>query len=404
MDTQLLLKTAMLAGEIMLRSGAETYRVEDTMHHILKTADHIEMAEVLVIMTGISATIKLENEKAVTVTKRVEERDTNLKLVVDVNEISRQYCGDDLTLEQAYEKLSTLKQFEFSRKTTNLAMMGVGVGFTIFFGGSIADTGAAIIVGLFLVAFVSAGQDLKFHPFIQDIFAGFGVAFACCLLKEGLGDQMNMDTVMIGSFMPLVPGMAITNAVRDTLRGDYLSGGARVMEAFLKALGIAIGIGIGLALCAKIAVLLQVPRLFVLQAGIVGAIGGFVYLLAIHFGRGDMMASLYSAVAAAVVSHIFARVYKTPVTLFLIAGVLPTVPGNGMYQTVHYLIDGNEAMSEFYLIQTLEIAGVISLAIFVVDTFFQAFQKSEWKQNSMKYVRKIVPGAEEPQNTEKREK
>ena len=238
MDTQLLLKTAMLAGEMMLRSGAETYRVEDTMHHILKTADHIEMAEVLVIMTGISATIKLENEKAVSVTKRVEERDTNLKLVVDVNEISRQYCGDDLTLEQAYEKLSTLKQFEFSRKTTNLAMMGVGV--------------AAIVVGLFLVAFVSAGQDLKFHPFIQDIFAGFGVAFACCLLKEGLGDQMNMDTVMIGSFMPLVPGMAITNAVRDTLRGDYLSGGARVMEAFLKALGIAIGIGIGLALCAKI--------------------------------------------------------------------------------------------------------------------------------------------------------
>ena len=57
---------------------------------------------------------------------------------------------------------------------------------------------------------------------------------------------MNMDTVMIGSFMPLVPGMAITNAVRDTLRGDYLSGGARVMEAFLKALGIAIGIGIWL--------------------------------------------------------------------------------------------------------------------------------------------------------------
>ena len=66
------------------------------------------------------------------------------------------------------------------------------------------------------------------------------------------------------------------------------------------------------------AILLQVPRRFVLQAGIVGAIGGFVYLLAIHLGRGDVMASLYSAVASAVVSHIFARVYKTPVTLFLI--------------------------------------------------------------------------------------
>ena len=93
------------------------------------------------------------------------------------------------------------------------------------------------------------------------------------------------------------------------------------------------------------------------------------------FWQGDVMASLYSAVAAAVVSHIFARVYKTPVTLFLIAGVLPTVPGNGMYQTVHYLIDGNEAMSEFYLIQTLEIAGVISLAIFCRGYLFPGFSE-----------------------------
>lgn len=152
------------------------------------------------------------------------------------------------------------------------------------------------------------------------------------------------------------------------------------------------------------AVLLQVPRRFVLQAGIVGAIGGFVYLVAMQFGQGDVMASFYSAVAAAIVSHIFARVYKTPVTLFLIAGVLPTVPGNGMYQIVHYLIDGNESMSAFYMIQTLEIAGVISLAIFVVDTCFQAFQKSGWKQNSMRYVRKMVPGNEEMENTEKPEK
>ena len=170
MDTQLLLKTAMLAGEIMLRSGAETYRVEDTMHHILKTADHIEMAEVLVIMTGISATIKLENEKAVTVTKRVEERDTNLKLVVDVNEISRQYCGDDLTLEQAYEKLSTLKQFEFSRKTTNLAMMGLVWDLQFFFGGSICRYRGSHHCRTFLVAFVSAGQDLKF-PHLFKIFS-----------------------------------------------------------------------------------------------------------------------------------------------------------------------------------------------------------------------------------------
>lgn len=53
--------------------------------------------------------------------------------------------------------------------------------------------------------------------------------------------------------MPLVPGVAITNAIRDTLQGDYLSGGARVLEAFLKAASIALGVGIGMALFGAVA-------------------------------------------------------------------------------------------------------------------------------------------------------
>lgn len=92
---------------------------------------------------------------------------------------------------------------------------------------------------------------------------------------------------------------------------------------------------------------------------------------------------------AAVMAHTFVRIYKAPVTLFLIAGVLPTVPGAGMYQTVHYILEENEKMAAHYLIQTLEIAGVIALAIFVVDTIFQAAQQGEWQQNSMKYVKQI---------------
>lgn len=63
---------------------------------------------------------------------------------------------------------------------------------------------------------------------------------------------MNMDIVMISAIMPLVPGMAITNAVRDTLQGDYISGAARTLEAFLKAAGIALGIGIGIAIFSNI--------------------------------------------------------------------------------------------------------------------------------------------------------
>lgn len=63
---------------------------------------------------------------------------------------------------------------------------------------------------------------------------------------------MDTDIVIISCIMPMVPGVAITNAVRDTLQGDYLSGGARILEAFLKAAGIALGIGLGLSIFSGI--------------------------------------------------------------------------------------------------------------------------------------------------------
>ena len=66
--------------------------------------------------------------------------------------------------------------------------------------------------------------------------------------------------------------------------------------------------------------------------------------------------------------HILARIKKAPVTVFLIAGILPTVPGAGIYRTVYYLIQGDQALSTHYLISTLHTAGAIALAIFITDS------------------------------------
>lgn len=137
-------------------------------------------------------------------------------------------------------------------------------------------------------------------------------------------------------------------------------------------------------------ILMDTPRKYVLRAGIVGAIGGFVYLVSVQAGLGDVASSFLSSFAAALVSHTFARIFKTPVTLFLVAGILPIVPGAGMYRTVHFILARDEAQAVHYLVQTIEIAGVIALAIFVMDTIFRSMLKGEWKQNSMKYVRKTV--------------
>ena len=246
MDAQLLMKTAALAGELMLCSGAETYRVEDTMHHILKTADNLEMAEVLVIMTGITATIKQKDENVISIVKRVNRRTTNMSRIMEVNDISRRYCGEEITLEEAYKELSGLKKNIYSRLENRLGVLGICVGFSIFFGGGIREILVTLLVGLVLTACMTIGEKMRFHAFLQDVFGSFGIAVSSLLLSSLV--KVNLDTVIISSIMPMVPGVAITNAVRDTLQGDYLSGSARVLEAFLKEAGIAVGIAIGLLL------------------------------------------------------------------------------------------------------------------------------------------------------------
>lgn len=135
-------------------------------------------------------------------------------------------------------------------------------------------------------------------------------------------------------------------------------------------------------------VYLETPKKHIFKAGLVGAIGGFVYLIALQVSESDVVASFFSALAVAFVSHVFARVFKTPVTLFLVAGILPTVPGAGMYRTVHHILVKDEAMAAYYLIQTLEIAGVIALAIFLMDSVFRTAQIGNWKEIVLKYKRK----------------
>ncbi len=138
---------------------------------------------------------------------------------------------------------------------------------------------------------------------------------------------------------------------------------------------------IGVAGCffsvAAFAILLETPPNYLIHAGAVGAVGGFVYLIGTKCGLGVVLSSFLSALSIAFLAHLFARIFKEPVTVFLTAGILPTVPGAGMYRTAYYLIQNNSERSGYYLMQTLEIAGVIALAIFIVDTLFKIVGKRE---------------------------
>lgn len=244
MEYKQILNVAVLAGEIMLRSGAETYRVEDTMKHILNTAG-TEVAEAFVMMTGIVATIDDPNMEMITAMRRVHDRGTNMHRIVRVNEISRKYCTGEMTLEETYQELKKIKGKQYSVAVYNLATILVPVGFAPLFGGGIMEIFVSAIAGVVLAVLITLGKRLQISGFILNTICAFGVAVtAICVSKVTSG--WNLDTVIISSLMPLVPGVAITNAIRDTLRGDYISGGARILEAFLTAAAIGLGAGVGM--------------------------------------------------------------------------------------------------------------------------------------------------------------
>ncbi len=123
------------------------------------------------------------------------------------------------------------------------------------------------------------------------------------------------------------------------------------------------------------AVIIGVPKIFLWQAGLVGAVGWLVYLLLEPTGLSVPGRMFFAALMVALISHSFARLLKTPVTLFLIAGILPLVPGVGMYRIVYNLITNNNSLAGHYMNETIQTAGMIALAIFIMDTIFRVFQK-----------------------------
>ena len=242
------MEAAVLAGEIMLSSGAETYRVEDTMCHILKTSNY-KSVEAIALMTGIVATLNDNDmQQPITIVRTINQRCTNMNNIIKVNEISRQYCAGKLTIEEMYEKLKVVKEKQYSRLEFNVATVAVVLGFAMMFGGAFVDVVVATGIGIWVAGCITVSNILRMNTILSDIISCTGIAMFTMILKMGLLPTLNMDIVIVSAIMPYVPGVAITNAIRDTLQGDYLSGSARILEAFLKAASIAIGTGIGMVL------------------------------------------------------------------------------------------------------------------------------------------------------------
>ena len=122
---------------------------------------------------------------------------------------------------------------------------------------------------------------------------------------------------------------------------------------------------------AAFSVLFYLPKKYIIHSGMTGAFGWLIYLFSLELMDDKVLSTLAANLLVALASHILARIYKTPVTMFLIPGVIPFVPGAGMYQIVTGIVEGNVERTSYFFFETLQIAGAIALGIFIIDTFFR---------------------------------
>lgn len=113
-----------------------------------------------------------------------------------------------------------------------------------------------------------------------------------------------------------------------------------------------------------------------------------------------IIASLVATIGVSLMSHILARKVKAPVTMFFVPGIIPMVPGKGMFLIVRNMIDDNTAMASNYLFETLQIAGAIALGIFIVDTMFRTSMKRPRMEFKNKESYNKVKGKQENRDGE----
>ncbi len=399
------LELATRAGHILLENGAEISRVEETMERI-STHFNVDHKSFFVLSNGIFTTGRHFAE-----VEYIPFKGTQLDKVVEVNQLSRDIEAGKLDLHQASQRMDQISRLPGKPFWEQLLGASVGsAGFCIIFGGSLFDAAVSFIAGLLLYFFILTVGARHLTKLFCNICGG-AVASLVCLLcyQAGLGD--NLSHMIIGAIIPLIPGVSFTNGIRDIAGGDYIAGTTRLLDALMVFFSIALGVSLVLLIDGRIqgamlslhpsvsdpltsnffiqllsafvgtlgfAVLFGVPRRHYLLCGITATAGWAVYLVMLHHGGATVVgASALATVAVALVSQYLAVIRHCPVTVFLICGIFPLIPGAGIYWTTGYIVSNQLRAALESGFTALKITVALILGIILVTELTALFYRKK---------------------------
>lgn len=398
MNDSLLLELATNLGYYLAMSGAETYRVEESIVRVLGAYGY--EAEAFAIPNCLTVSMISPDGTPMTRMRRIGIHGNDLDAVERYSNLSRRICAGPPEPQVAMDWLRQTKanclHFRWWGKACGYFLGAFG--FCFFYGGDPADAVGSGLCGLLIFAIDLWMDRLRSTQFFRTIFSAFFSAILAYTL-HGFGLIQSADAAIIGALMLLVPGLLFTNAMRDIMYGDTNSGINRIVQVLLIAVAIALGTAGALNLAhvfwldpngteaVSLSPLIQNMGSFIGAVGfaicfnihgpggLLCALGSVLawstYLITIHFTDNVIWANFSGAMVASLYAETMARIRKYPAISYLVVSIFPLIPGAGVYYTMTYAVQGQMDLFANNGMLTAAIAGAIALGILLVSSAFR---------------------------------
>lgn len=243
-DSHDVLEFVLEAGSILLKNGAEIWRVEETMDHICRHYD-IHTVDTFVLSNGIFITAEKNSVEIYAKVKHIPLSGIHLGIVAEVNDLSREICAGNISLVDAAIKLEEIEKIPPKRDYFRALAAGVGSAcFGYLLQGSFWSCFLSFFIGAILYMFVIFTGRHKLSKVLVNIGGGALITIlAIIAVRIPFPFPRSLNEMIIGSIMPLIPGVAFTNAIRDVANSDILSGTVRLIDSLLVFVYIATGVG-----------------------------------------------------------------------------------------------------------------------------------------------------------------
>ena len=238
-------------GDALLSSGAEIFRVEDTLNRMGYACGAAQM-NVFVITSSIVITMEFPQQAACTQTRRIRENGGNdFTRLEQLNDLSRHFCCHPLSpqeLRKEFDKIIAQKPLPLGKLAGSIL---AACSFALFYGGSPADTAFSGIAAILIWCFQQYLRPVCMNDVTFQFAASFLTGCGICSFKA-LFPGLHLDKIMIGDIMLLIPGLMTTNAIRDVADADYISGMVRMLDALLVFFCVAAGVGFGISIMSRL--------------------------------------------------------------------------------------------------------------------------------------------------------